>query len=87
LKKPIDRTLDGVLKKLSKSTFEEGLYQSRQSIEWATFCSQCVFFLGLASLIDRAGSRNELTPEQSIIVVFSYGSGALALPHVSTLFV
>ena len=34
-------------------------------------------FVGLASLIDRVGGRGELTVGKNI-VVFSYGSGALA---------
>jgi hydroxymethylglutaryl-CoA synthase len=82
LTKPIedtynDRTLDGVLKKLSAATFEKGLYDANRASQLVGNTYTASVFLGLASLIDRAGSRNELTPGKSM-VVFSYGSGALA---------
>ena len=82
LTKPIeetynDRTLDGVLKKLSAATFEKSLYDANRASQLVGNTYTASVFLGLASLIDRAGSRNELTPGKSM-VVFSYGSGALA---------
>jgi hydroxymethylglutaryl-CoA synthase len=82
LTKPIeetynDRALDGVLKKLSAATFEERLYDANRASQLVGNTYTASVFLGLASLIDRAGSRGELTPGKSM-VVFSYGSGALA---------
>lgn len=72
-----DRALDNVLKKLSSATFQERLYDANRASQLVGNTYTASVFLGLASLIDRAGSRNELTPGKSM-VVFSYGSGALA---------
>lgn len=91
LEKPIeetynDRVLDGVLKKLAAKSFQERLQD-------ANICSQQVgntytasIFLGLASLVDRAGGRGEMTPGKSV-VLFSYGSGALATMYRLTVYV
>ena len=38
-------------------------------------------FMGLASLIDRAGGRGDLLPGKKV-VVFSYGSGAMATMYM-----
>jgi hydroxymethylglutaryl-CoA synthase len=82
LTKPIeetynDRALDNILKKLSAATFQERLVDANRASQLVGNTYTASVFLGLASLIDRAGSRHELTPGKSM-VLFSYGSGALA---------
>jgi hydroxymethylglutaryl-CoA synthase len=82
LSKPLDETyndavLDGVLKKLSAQAFSQRLVDANQASRLVGNTYTASVFLGLASLIDRVGGRGELTPGKSV-VVFSYGSGALA---------
>jgi len=82
LEKPIeetynDRALDGVLKKLSAKSFQQRLSDANAASKVVGNTYTASVFLGLASLIDRAGRRQELGDGKDI-VVFSYGSGALA---------
>ena len=82
LAKPIeetysDRALDGVLKKLSQKSFDQRLVDANAASKAVGNTYTASVFLGLASLIDRAGGRGELTPGKTV-AVFSYGSGALA---------
>lgn len=88
LTKPIeethnDRALDGVLKKVSAASFQQRLYDANRASQLVGNTYTASVFLGLASLIDRAGSRGELTPGKSV-VLFSYGSGALATMYRMT---
>ena len=82
LTKPIeetysDRALDGALKKLAKADFAKRLADANLASKLVGNTYTASVFLGLASLVDQAGGRGELTPGKSL-VVFSYGSGALA---------
>ena len=82
LTKPIeetyaDRALEGILKKLSTPSFKQRLTDANHASRLVGNTYTASVFLGLASLIDRAGSRGELTAGKSV-VLFSYGSGALA---------
>ena len=82
LSKPIeetyaDRALEGVLKKESAADYKKRLEDSNMVSKLVGNTYTASVFLGLASLIDRAGGRGDLTPGKSI-AVFSYGSGALA---------
>lgn len=82
LTKPIeetysDKVLEGKLKTLSKASYEQRLTDSNAASKLVGNTYTASVFLGLASLIDRAGKRGDLTDGKSI-VVFSYGSGALA---------
>jgi len=72
-----DRTLDGVLKKLAAPSFKTRLADSNSASKAIGNTYTASVFLGLASLIDKAGGRGDLTPGKNL-VVFSYGSGALA---------
>jgi hydroxymethylglutaryl-CoA synthase len=82
LSKPIeetysDRDLEGALKKLSTAAFRSKLTDANLASKLVGNTYTASVFLGLASLIDQAGSRGDLTPGK-VIVMFSYGSGALA---------
>lgn len=82
LTKPIeetytDRGLEGICKKQSAADFKTRLADSNMASKLVGNTYTASVFLGLASLIDRAGGRGDLTPGKSI-AVFSYGSGALA---------
>ena len=82
LSKPIeetyaDRVLEGILKKQSAADFKKRLEDSNMTSKLVGNTYTASVFLGLASLIDRAGGRGDLTVGKSI-AVFSYGSGALA---------
>ncbi|KAL3924206.1 MAG: hypothetical protein SGILL_001183 [Bacillariaceae sp.] len=82
LSKPIeetytDRGLEGALKKKSAADFKQRLEDANMASKKVGNTYTASVFLGLASLIDRAGGRGDLTPGKSI-AVFSYGSGALA---------
>ena len=82
LTKPIeetytDRALEGILKKQSAADFKTRLADSNMASKLVGNTYTASVFLGLASLIDTAGGRGDLTPGKSI-AVFSYGSGALA---------
>jgi hydroxymethylglutaryl-CoA synthase len=82
LSKPIeetytDRGLEGVLKKQSAADFKTRLADANMASKLIGNTYTASVFFGLASLIDRAGGRGDLTPGKSI-AVFSYGSGALA---------
>ena len=72
-----DRTLDGVLKKLAAPSFKKRLADSNSASKAIGNTYTASVFMGLASLIDKAGGRGDLTPGKNL-VVFSYGSGALA---------
>lgn len=82
LEKPIedtysDRALEGALKKLSAESFKRRASDANAASKVVGNTYTASVFLGLASLIDRVSARGELTPGKSI-VMFSYGSGALA---------
>jgi len=72
-----DRALEGALKKLSGASFQQRLSDANHASRLVGNTYTASVFLGLASLIDRAGSRGELTAGKSVCL-FSYGSGALA---------
>ena len=72
-----DRELEGVLKKLSAASFKKCLADANVASQAVGNTYTASVFLGLASLVDRVGGRGELTPGKTV-VVFSYGSGALA---------
>ncbi|GKY98380.1 hypothetical protein MPSEU_000795600 [Mayamaea pseudoterrestris] len=72
-----DRKLDDVLKKLSSDAFCAKLADANMASKLVGNTYTASIFFGLASLIDRVGSKGELTPGKNIIM-FSYGSGALA---------
>jgi len=72
-----DRALEGALKKRSAAAFEARLSDANHASKLVGNTYTASVFLGLASLIDRVGGRGELTPGKSV-VLFSYGSGALA---------
>jgi hydroxymethylglutaryl-CoA synthase len=82
LTKPIqetytDRGLEGSLKKISAADYKQRLEDANLASKRIGNTYTASVFIGLASLIDRAGGRGDLTPGKSI-AVFSYGSGALA---------
>lgn len=86
LEKPIeetysDKALEGALKKLSTEDYKLRLTDSNFASKHVGNTYTASVFLGLASLIDRAGSRGELT-EGKKITMFSYGSGALATMYL-----
>jgi hydroxymethylglutaryl-CoA synthase len=72
-----DKSLEGVLKNLSADAYNRKLKDSNYVSTLVGNTYTASVFLGLASLIDRAGGRGDLTPGKSI-VMFSYGSGAMA---------
>ena len=73
----IDKALEGALKKQSAADYKKRLADSNMASKLVGNTYTASVFLGLASLIDRAGGRGDLTPGKSV-AVFSYGSGALA---------
>ena len=82
LDKPIeetyaDKVLEKTLSKVAAKDYKERLTDSNAASIAVGNTYTASVFLGLASLVDRAGSRGELTPGKSI-GMFSYGSGALA---------
>jgi hydroxymethylglutaryl-CoA synthase len=72
-----DRAIEGACKKASAAAFKQRLDDANMASKLVGNTYTASVFLGLASLIDRAGGRGDLTPGKSI-AVFSYGSGALA---------
>lgn len=70
-----DRELEGVLKTVSSASFMQRLSDANMASQMVGNTYTASVFLGLASLMDRAAEQ--MTPGKSI-VVFSYGSGALA---------
>ena len=82
LEKPIEETysdkgLEIVLQQLSKNSYKKCLEDSNAASQAVGNTYTASVFLGLASLVDRAGGRGDLTAGKNIIV-FSYGSGAMA---------
>ena len=82
LTKPIeetysDKSLEGTLKTISKASYAKRLTDSNAASKIVGNTYTASVFFGIASLIDRAGGRGDLKPGKSV-VVFSYGSGALA---------
>lgn len=80
VRKPIEQTyddkeLEGILKKLSNKSFQKKLVDANRASQLVGNTYTASVFFGLASLIDRAA--NDLTPGKNI-VMFSYGSGAIA---------
>ena len=72
-----DRNLETALKNLSSSSFRQRLLDANVVSQEVGNTYTASVFLGLGSLVDRVGRRGELTAGKKI-VVFSYGSGALA---------
>lgn len=72
-----DRTLDGQLKKQSAPAYKEKLSDSNYCSKKVGNTYAASVFFGIASLIDRAGGRGDLTPGKKV-TVFSYGSGSMA---------
>jgi len=72
-----DKILEKVLKTVSATAYKQRLSDSNAASVAVGNTYTASVFLGLASLVDRAGGRGDLTPNKSI-VMFSYGSGALA---------
>lgn len=82
LTKPIqetytDKALESTLKRVSAEDFDQRLSDANAASKLVGNTYTASVFLGLASLVDRAGSRGDLSPGKSI-AVFSYGSGAMA---------
>lgn len=82
LDKPIDETyndklLDKTLKSVSAKSFEQRFTDSNCASKLVGNTYTASVFLGLASLVDRAGRNGGLSPGKTV-GVFSYGSGALA---------
>jgi len=73
----VDKGLEKVLKGLSAPSFKTKLADANAASKAIGNTYTASVFLGLCSLVDRVGSRGELTPGKTIMV-FSYGSGALA---------
>ena len=73
----VDRELDSTLNKMASAAFTEKLLDANHVSKHVGNTYTASVFLGLASLVSRVGSRNELQHGKSICV-FSYGSGALA---------
>lgn len=72
-----DKAIEGALKKISAQAYKQRLEDANMASKLVGNTYTASVFLGLASLIDRAGGKGDLTPGKSI-AVFSYGSGALA---------
>jgi hydroxymethylglutaryl-CoA synthase len=72
-----DKSLEKKLKAMSKASFEQRLADANMASKLVGNTYTASVFFGLASLVDRAGGRGDLGPGKSI-VVFSYGSGAIA---------
>ena len=72
-----DKALEKALKVLSSSSYERRLTDANAASRLVGNTYAASVFLGLASLVDRAGGRGDLTPGKTV-AVFSYGSGALA---------
>ncbi|EED96208.1 hydroxymethylglutaryl-coa synthase, partial [Thalassiosira pseudonana CCMP1335] len=82
LTKPIeetysDKALEGILKSVSKSSYSQRLSDANSASKIVGNTYTASVFLGLASLVFHAGGRGDLVEGKSV-VVFSYGSGALA---------
>jgi hydroxymethylglutaryl-CoA synthase len=82
LTKPIedtysDKALESTLKNISKTSYNTRLTDANAASKIVGNTYTASVFFGLASLLDKAGSRGELTCGKTA-VVFSYGSGALA---------
>ena len=72
-----DKALERALKTISAAAYEQRFNDSNAVSKLVGNTYTASVFLGLASLIDKAGSRGELSPGK-VISLFSYGSGALA---------
>jgi hydroxymethylglutaryl-CoA synthase len=81
-----DRGLENALKKLSAASYKQRLEDSNAASKDIGNTYTASVFLGLASLIDRAGRREELTDDKSVCL-FSYGSGALATMYQLKMYV
>lgn len=76
-----DRSLESKLKKLSSESFNNRLSDANYASKKIGNTYTASVFMGLASLVDRAGSTGNLCPGKKI-TVFSYGSGALATMYM-----
>ena len=72
-----DRDLENALKNVSKESYARRLADANAASKIVGNTYTASVFLGLASLVDKAGGRGDLTPGKTA-VVFSYGSGAIA---------
>lgn len=78
-----DKALEKALKTVSAKSYEQRLTDSNFASKLVGNTYTASVFLGLASLIDRAGGRGDLTPGKTL-GMFSYGSGALATMYCLT---
>ena len=76
-----DKGLEKVLKQLAATSYKQRLADSNYASKHIGNTYTASVFMGIASLIDRAGGRGDLT-EGKKITVFSYGSGALATMYM-----
>lgn len=72
-----DKALEKALKTVSAKAYEQRFKYSNSASKLIGNTYTASVFLGLASLIDKAGTNGELSPGK-VIGIFSYGSGALA---------
>lgn len=72
-----DRDLENALKTVSSSSYRKRLTDANYASKKIGNTYTASVFMGLASLIDRAGRRGDLVSGKNVCV-FSYGSGALA---------
>ena len=82
LTKPLEEThsdtrLDKILKDVSASAFDRRMKDANAASKMTGNTYTASVFFGLASLVDRAGRRGELSQGKTI-GLFSYGSGAVA---------
>lgn len=76
-----DKALEKKLKELSAEAYRAKMTDSNFASQQVGNTYTASVFFGLASLIDRAGPRGDLSPGKKI-VMFSYGSGALATMYL-----
>jgi hydroxymethylglutaryl-CoA synthase len=76
-----DKGLEKVLKQLAAPSYKTRLADSNYASKHIGNTYTASVFMGIASLIDRAGGRGDLTQGKKI-TVFSYGSGALATMYM-----
>jgi hydroxymethylglutaryl-CoA synthase len=72
-----DKALEKALKTLSSKAYDQRFKDSNAANKLIGNTYTASVFLGLASLVDRAGRRGDLSTGKTI-GLFSYGSGALA---------
>jgi hydroxymethylglutaryl-CoA synthase len=81
-----DRDLENALKTVSASSYQKRLTDANFASKNIGNTYTASVFMGLASLIDRAGRRGDLVSGKNVCV-FSYGSGALASMYLLQVYV